>query len=399
MVRFFCLNKEEFMMEFNIKEFNPNIHFNKEDLASFYKNAFNNIKDIFNVFSMLGKFIFKTIPELKIQVRDNKTFNDELNERLYELGKNEYIKSIFFAFPKVNTKKMITFMINYGMLVNHLDYLCRYYDGIKDKRVLNQLFLALLEAVEPSRKTSNYFKYFPADHYNLKNTDKDLVKLLVDSCRKQLKKIPSYAMVKEYIKKYVYMKKDYLIHSYLINDEYNQPSNWADNYNYTKYYPELLPWEFQAAAFSDLGLYALLSAAFDPFLELETVINIDKAYFPWINGLQVLLTNYVDLYQNIYAEDKKIQANEHNFLKHYDNLKQCEERLIFFYKKSLKICSELNLNNVFMHKTIIKLILAIYLSDSGAHIGLKKVASRNILESAGTFYLRFWKAIMPLITF
>ena len=130
-----------------------------------------------------------------------------------------------------------------------------------------------------------------------------------------------------------------------------------ENYNYKKYYPELFPWEFQAAAYSDLVLYALLAAAFDPYLEMETIINIDKAYFPWINGLQVLLKNYVNLYQNIYTDGQNIYTDEYNFSNCYDNLRQCEERLVFFYNQSLKVCSELKLNNNYMHRAIIKLTL------------------------------------------
>jgi len=426
-------------------EFNTNIHFLKEDFVNFHKNNFKDAKDIFRVFSMLGKLVFKTMPDLKSQVKHSEKLmgellatligipcnhneeqneeqnKDQYNEQNKNLNKNqkmdlididtyeyvsilekdyfankEYIKSVFSAFPKVDTKKMIAFMINYSTLVAYLNFLCCYKD-IKDKRILHQLYLALLEAVDPSRKTSNYFKYFPDGLYNLQNTEKDYVKYLVDSCRNQIKKIPSYGKVKEFIKKYVFMKKDYLIYKQLHNHDDTQFLNWSENYNYKKYYPELFPWEFQAAAYSDLVLYALLAAAFDPYLEMETIINIDKAYFPWINGLQVLLKNYVNLYQNIYTDGQNIYTDEYNFSNCYDNLRQCEERLVFFYNQSLKVCSELKLNNNYMHRAIIKLTLAFYLSDPRAHIGLKKVASRNILASAGTFNLRFWKTIMSII--
>lgn len=393
-------------------EFNTNINFLKSDLLSIYKS---NFKDISNTFDLLGKFIFKVIPGLKTQIKNEENLIDEFItpfssisgsigisaidpgdiddmyvqfsslEKHFFINK-EYIKSIYLGFPKVDFGKMITFMTSYTKLTIYLDHLCSFHQ-IKDKLILHQLFLSLLEAVDPAREISDYYRYFPDCSNNLTDIEKDLLKHFVVSCRNQIKEISSYEKVKEYIKKYVYIKKDFSIYRYSSGGEDKTLSKWADNYNYLKHYPDLFPWEFQAAACSDLGLYALLALAFDPSLEDKTVINVDKAYFPWINGLQILLLNYINLYQNIFTD-------EHNLSSCYDNLKQCEERLDFFFKQSIKVCSDLNLDNV--HKHIVKLISSIYLSDPRAHTGLKKISSRSLSISVGIYNVSFWKVLISL---
>lgn len=399
---------------------NTSINFLRPDFLSSYRDLF---KDTYNVASLQSKFIFKVIPRLKTRIKDDEKFIEELIAPFLDLHcssancspancspakdldssgqlsilekdffiNKEYIKSIYAAFATVDIEKVLTFMENYSMMVIYLDHLCRY-NEINDRLILHQLYLSLLDAVDPARETSDYYKYFPNSSHKLRNTEKNCVKHFVDLCRNQIKDIPSYEMVKEYIKKYVYIKKDYFIYKHSHNEKDYKLSNWAGNYNYIKHYPELFPWEFQAAAYSDLGLYALLASAFDPSLSTETIANIDKAYFPWINGLQILLMNYINLYQNIFV-------NDHNFSSYYENLKQYEERLEFFFRQSLKVCSELNLNNVYksIHKSIIKLILAVYLSDPRAHTGLKKIASRNLSVVAGPVSLMLQKTIMSLV--
>jgi len=379
---------------------------------------------MYNVVNLSSKFIFKAIPNLKAQIACQEkiieelftpfmdtceTSNNDSESKHYSILEKHffvnkgYVQAIYSLFPEVDSKKMLTFMIYFNMLTLYLDNFCSI-KQIKDESVLHQLYLSMFEAVDPSREISNYFKYFPNDSDNLGDIGKNYLNNFVDSCRDQLKEIPSYELVKEYIKKYVYIKSDFYINKHIseenniaydnnkLNYICNNNSNEAYLFNwacpYLKQYSDLRPWEFQAAACSDLGLYILLAVAFDSTLDNDTIINIDKTYFPWINGLQALLSNYLNLYQNFFT-------NDNNPLNYYDNLKQCEERLTFFLKQSLKACSELDLNKI--HISVVKLILIIYLSDPRAHLGLKEIASRNLLTTASAFDLRFWKTLMPLL--
>jgi tetraprenyl-beta-curcumene synthase len=53
-------------------------------------------------------------------------------------------------------------------------------------------------------------------------------------------------------------------------------------------------WEAAAAAASSLPVFALLAAAADPALDAETARRVERAYFPWIGALHVLLDSLVD---------------------------------------------------------------------------------------------------------
>jgi tetraprenyl-beta-curcumene synthase len=56
----------------------------------------------------------------------------------------------------------------------------------------------------------------------------------------------------------------------------------------------LLWWEAAAAGASSLPVFALLAAAADPALDADAAQRVERAYFPWIGALHVLLDSLVD---------------------------------------------------------------------------------------------------------
>jgi|GEM_PF-596588 len=292
----------------------------------------------------------------------------------------EYVQALYSLFPNVNSKKVINFMISFNMLTMYLDQLC-HKEQIKDESTVRQFYLSMLDAVDPDREISNYCKYFPSKSEN------NYINQFVECCRNELEGIPSYKLVKENIKKYVYFYSDFHTYKHISYGENRDDYLFTWSGYYLGQYADIYPWEFQAAACSCLGIFALLSSAFDPSLTDEMISSIDKAYFPWINGLQVLLANYLCLYHDI------INSNL-NFTNYYKNLKLCEERIIFFFKQSLKACSQGNLSD--NHLSVVNLILGIYLSDPRADLGLKKITSKNLIKSGDILYHRLLKLIMFL---
>ncbi|MGI6776644.1 MAG: DUF2600 family protein [Acetivibrionales bacterium] len=77
-----------------------------------------------------------------------------------------------------------------------------------------------------------------------------------------------------------------------------------------------------------------------------------------------------------------MQMGDLNFTYYYDNLKHCESRLLSFIENSLQACHTLEYPE--FHTTVVKGLLAMYLSDPKAFLGLNKLATRNILRGSSS---------------
>lgn len=295
--------------------------------------------------------------------------------------RNSFIYYLYPLYPKANIKIAVSFISSFCMLANYLERLC-IQGRIKDEAALRQLYLSMLDAVNPDKEINNYCKYL--QYKSMENT----LKLFVETCRNQLIKLPSYKIVLEHVKKYIYLYSDLNIYKF-VSDEKTRDNyllTWAGYY--INQYPLISPWEFSASANSILCILALFSSAFDPSLDINTVKDIDSVYFPWICGLNILLRDCLYYHRKI-LED--IGTENFNFTHNYSNLKQCEERLKFFLDYSFETCLQLNFPN--FHQSIIKWMFAMCLSDPRAQLGLNKIASRNLLKNRDKSCYRLCKLL------
>lgn len=271
--------------------------------------------------------------------------------------------SVYALYPGADLSGATAFIVSLQTISDYLDNLCDR-AGVCSEDSFRQLHLALLDAVDYSRELSDYYLYYPY------KKDGGYLRKLVEECRNQLLKLPSYQKIIEPMKKYVELYSELQTLKHLEKDIREQKLvNWANSHH--KAYPEISCWEFAAATGSTLGMFMLYSAACDPSLTEEEVDGIDSAYFPWITGLHILLDYYID-----YQED--METGDLNFAYYYKNQKICEERISFFIEKAVQSCH--NLRYPAFHRAIIKGMLAMYLSDPKAHSGLNLVTSGNLLK-------------------
>lgn len=272
--------------------------------------------------------------------------------------------SVYALYPGTNPIVTVKFIVAFQTISDYLDNLCDR-ANVKDESAFRQLHLSMLDAVDPERDVSDYYKYYP-----YKNDTGYLIKL-VKECRSQVSKLPSYSLVIDTIKKYVHLYSDLQAYKHLSSEIREKcVETWA-NY-YLKKDSIISCWEFSAAAGSTLGIFALFSAANNPSLTIEEVAGLEHAYFPWICGLHILLDYYIDAQEDL-------QMGDLNFTYYYKNLKQCEERLLFFFEHSLEHCKKLSYPK--FHMTIVKGLPAMYLSDPKASLGMNDLLSKNILEN------------------
>ena len=338
---------------------------------------------------LLINYIFKVFPLSKKQKwywREalKESMNEEDLSTLLSICFNTYDSLIYYLYslyPNADIKITTNFISSFCMLANYLENICIQH-RIKDETTLRQLYLSMLDAVDTCRKISSYCKYFPH-----KSVEKHL-QLFVKSCRNQLAELPSYHVILEYIKKYVYLYSDLNIYKFISDDKSRDEYllTWAGYY--INQYPLITSWEFSASTNSFLSILSLFSSAFDPSLDVNKVKAIDSIYFPWICGLNILLKDYLNYHHQI-LEDTLSKST--NFTHYYRNLKECEERIDFFINNAFVTCSQLDYP--IFHLSIIKWLLAIFLSHPKARFGLKRIASYNILKNRGKSYCRLCRLL------
>ncbi len=274
--------------------------------------------------------------------------------------------SVYALYPNAHMDETVKFIVSFQTISDYLDNLCDS-AGIYDEQAFRQLHYAMRDAVTLGEENKDYYRFYPF------REDNGYLCALVDQCRKQVAKLPSYNLIKEPIIKQVELYSDLQSLKHLATDvREKRLISWSKDYLHD--HKRISTWEFSAATGSTLNIFLHFASAWDLKLTEEDVRKNDMAYFPWINGLHILLDYYID-----YAED--IETNELNFTSYYANQKECEERLMYFIDSSFDACT--NLKYPKFHATIVKGLLAMYLSDPKAYKGFNRFTSKSILKNFG----------------
>jgi tetraprenyl-beta-curcumene synthase len=146
-------------------------------------------------------------------------------------------------------------------------------------------------------------------------------------------------------------------------------------------YPVISIWEFCAAAGSTLGEFLLFAAAKRPGLAASEADALLDAYFPWVCGLHILLDYFID------AEEDR-QGGDFNFTGYYRDAGECAGRLSLFVGQTLLKCSTLRF--ALFHETVLRGLLAMYLSDRKARSGLNRRISRKLIRCGGGQAVLYW---------
>ena len=325
--------------------------------------------------SLIVKFVKTIFPEvnreLSLWTRHAQTIDDE-NLRTQALASIRLKKfhalggSIYALYPKADLQPALRFIVAFQTISDYLDNLCDR-AGIEDEIAFRQLHLAMSDAVDPDQNFSDYYLFYPY------RSDSQYLQNLVQVCREVVAGLPSYRLVFPVIKKYVALYSALQTFKHLkIEERESRLSLWAKSAG--RDLPELFWWEFAAVTGSTLGIFVLLASAFDPALSAEDAQKLDSVYFPWISGLHILLDYYID------AEEDR-QMGDLNFTAYYENGLQCRDRLEFFIAEALKSCP--NLPYAGFHATVVKGLLAMYLSDKKALTPQTKRYSLSLVKSSG----------------
>lgn len=287
--------------------------------------------------------------------------------------------SVYAMYPGANIESTVKFITAFQTISDYLDNLCDS-SGVQDEKSFRQLHESMLDSVDASRGVSDYYMYYPYKE------DNSYLRYLVEACRKEILKLPSYHLIEEKIKNYVALYSDLQVYKHLdMSVREKRLKEWA--LQYKKKYRDISWFEFSAAAGSTLGIFIFFAAAQSPHLTKDQVDLIDFAYFPYICSLHILLDYFIDA-------EEDIKEGELNFCSYYDNKQHCRDRLSFFTDMSLKGCVRLSYPD--FHKTIVKGLLSMYLSDPKALTKENAAISRAVVHKGGLKTILFHRMCLGL---
>ena len=128
-------------------------------------------------------------------------------------------------------------------------------------------------------------------------------------------------------------------------------------------------WETAAAAGSSLAIHALLASAADPALSATEAERVERAYWPWITGLNTLLESMVD------APQDAATAN-HSYVEHYATPYLMADRLDVIAGRAADAAR--GLPHARQHAAILAGMAAFYLAAPEAQLPAARPAAQRV---------------------
>lgn len=249
-----------------------------------------------------------------------------------------------------------------------------------------QLHLALIDAVDPGRPLTDYYRY------SQWRDDGGYLNKLVNVCRASCAQLPSYELIRQSVVCEAKRGQVCAINHHTdpsIRDAMLKARAVGE-------YPsgrDAWWFELTAAASTDLTIFALFSLASETTVSRDHVRHTSEAYFPWASALAALLDSYVDQ-----AED--VAKGDHSYVAHYATTDLATHRICAFIQRCLKETG--SLNNGEKHRLIVACMFAMYLSKNSALTPAMRETTKVITDSGGSLtrvlhpILRLWRTAYGL---
>ncbi len=274
-------------------------------------------------------------PELRKQALasiENKAFHCEGGAIYALLAGNHYPEAL-------------RFIIAYQTISDYLDNLCDRSTSTNedDFRALHE---SMLHALTPGKPPVNYYRFRPEQN------DGGYLADLVKTCQDVLQNIPDYSRIAPPGFELAHYYIDLQVYKHIQPSErIPRLQKWFEDVR--GQLPGMSWYEFGACAGSTLGIFCLVAQSFSG-CSPQLAENIKRAYFPWVQGLHILLDYFIDQ-----AEDR--DGGDLNFCSFYPDESTLEKRLTHFYRQAES--SITSLPGADFHSLINRGLLGMYLSD------------------------------------
>lgn len=285
--------------------------------------------------------------------------------------------AVFALLAKHRWEEATRFIVAYQTICDYLDNLCDRSTSMdpNDFRLLHQ---SLLDALNPENSTQNY--------YRLRSDQQDDNYLgdLVQTCQHILSGLKGYSHIIRFLLNFEKLYEDLQVHKHVVPSErLNRLKKWH-NQNQEKHFS--LSWyEFSAATGSTLAIFCMVSYALGDGISSDLASKIERSYFPYVQGLHILLDYYID-------QEEDENEGDLNFCSFYVCEEQLKRRIMYFIKQAH--ISIKTLPNYPFHRMISDGMIGLYLSDPKVYsLGNSKEMRRALLAAGGlrsSFF--YWNA-------
>ncbi|WP_088032932.1 tetraprenyl-beta-curcumene synthase family protein [Evansella clarkii] len=276
-------------------------------------------------------------------------------------------------------EEVIEFIVAYQTISDYLDNLCDRSTSLdpEDFRALHE---SMQDALTPGAELKDYYRYRD------ENEDGGYLADLVSTCQKCVAAFPSYQCVEKQNQELSLLYSDLQVHKHVTKEErVPRLEKWFAGY--AEDLPPMSWYEFSASTGSTLGIFCLTAySAASETLSPEEAEKIKSGYFPWVQGLHILMDYFIDQ-----EEDRR--GGDLNFCFYYKNEEEMLTRMEYFYIMAEQSIKELP--DWKFHRLINNGLLAIYLADDKVKKDpeLRKKGNRFI-KSGGAptlfFYMNGW---------
>lgn len=288
--------------------------------------------------------------------------------------------ALFCILPRARDTNLLRLLVAYEIMWDFLDSVNEHGAA---RGVVNghQLHLALIDALEPDRPLSDYYRYHPWSN------DGGYLESLVRECRSACRRLPSFAAVQPLL-----IQEATRAQVLAINHDLDADRRDATLRTWTRQeFPrghEAMWFELTGAASASLTVHALFALATKPSLAETEITRVHRAYFPWISGATTMLDSYVDQ-----AEDEI--NGDHSYVAHYPTVEFATRRTAALLSRSMQEANELPDSE--RHVLIVACMAAMYLSKDSAWSPALRDSTRLLLAHGGSLsrlllpILRLWR--------
>ena len=257
-------------------------------------------------------------------------------------------------------REAINFIVAYQTISDYLDNLCDRSNSLdpKDFRALHE---SIFDALTPGSECTNYYR-FRSDQ-----EDGDYLRKLVRTCQSILGKIPNYSKIAPALQELASYYCDLQVHKHVkVEERLPRLKAWFSLHQ--DKLPGLSWYEFSACTGSTLGIFCLVAYSFNQDFSEELASQIKNSYFPWVQGLHILLDYLID-------QEEDRMNGDLNFCFYYKSKDEMIERFKHFIQNASKSVAQLP--HTHFHQMINQALLSVYLSD-------KKVRHQQDVQDIAT---------------
>ena len=272
----------------------------------------------------------------------------------------------------------IRFIVAYQTISDYLDNLCDRSTSLDpvDFRALHE---SMLHALTPKAECVNYYRF------RNEQDDNGYLVSLVETCQDVLGKLPAYNNISSALHELVGYYCDLQVYKHVkVEERVPRLKNWFEAHR--DKLPEMSWYEFSACCGSTLGIFCLVAYAFHDECSSDMALQVKDAYFPWVQGLHILLDYFID-------QEEDSVGGDLNFCSYYENNEEMPKRFAHFFKQADRNVSRLPDSK--FHRMINRGLFGVYLSDEKVRRQetVHRIA-RKIVRLGGWpahfFYLNGW---------